>query len=118
MERRKSLSNFESPDALLGKIADFVCVTESAISVQFEDGTTIRVAGDYSVLPAAGLTVKRITAPKVDAELFKMLQQTISTASRESDGTLTIAFENGRILKCYVSRDALRGYEIEAPKAR
>lgn len=94
---------------LIGRTLEMICFNANQIYLHFDGQVTITIEGSFSHQRAqSGSDTQVLSVPVSESDLMQLLEHKITGVSGEKDGTLTLVFDDGQILKCY---DQLPNYE-------
>lgn len=99
---------------LVGHTLEMICFNWNQIYLHFDNQLTIKIEGEFSYGPRLGdeLDVKPVRMPITESKLMHLLERSISQATGNENGTLTIIFDNGHTLRCFES-PGYESYEIK-----
>jgi Family of unknown function (DUF6188) len=98
---------------LVGRNLEMICFSSNQVYLHFDGQVTIKIEGEFSYLSdRADMDQKRIRMPIAESKLMQSLEHLISGATADENGTLTLVFDNGHILKCFEAHD-YESYEIK-----
>jgi hypothetical protein len=95
----------------VGRTLEMLCFNANQIYLHFGKQTSVCVEGTYSIAPS-GSDPKVFEVPDVNTDLFKLIERAATSASGVPDGTLTLAFDNDLVFRCYDSKDNYECYKI------
>jgi hypothetical protein len=95
----------------VGKTLEMLCFNANQVYLHFGQRTHIAVEGTYSV-SCSGQEIRRFRVPAVNLDLFKLIENKVTSASGARDGTLTLTFANGMVFCCYDDEAAFECYTI------
>jgi hypothetical protein len=99
---------------LVGLTLEQICFNQNQVALHFDNDVSIVVEsafsheGYQSASPAQPLDV-----PVASSDLMQLLGCSISNASGDKAGTLTLVFDNGHALKCFDTAREYESYRIE-----
>jgi len=96
----------------VGRALEMLCVNATQVYLHFGDQLSICVEANYSLQSNRDSEAHIIDVPAVEPDLFKLLEQSVTAASAQADGTLVLEFDNDFVFKCYDPTDLYEAYEI------
>ncbi|MHB8755297.1 MAG: DUF6188 family protein [Candidatus Acidiferrales bacterium] len=110
-------ANFDS-SFLVGRNLEMICFSSSQVYLHFDDQVTITIEGEFSYqLQRSEPDVQAIHMPIMESKLMHLLEHSISEAAGDGNGTLTLVFDNGHVLKCFEA-SGYESYQIKHGAAR
>ena len=98
---------------LVGRNLEQICFNQNQIALHFDDDLSIIVESALSHESSQSLSDARVVeVPVSDSDLMQLLGFSVSDASGDKDGTLTLVFDNGHTLKCYDTSHEYESYKI------
>ena len=94
---------------LVGLTLEMICFNINQVYLHFSDHVMITIEGDFLYQVSPSDNASRTTSPPIlKSNLMQLLEHSVSKASGDKDGTLTMVFDNGQIIKLL---DTLPNYE-------
>lgn len=104
--------NFEG-SFLIGRNLEMICFNANQVYLHFDGDVTITIEGTFSHQQAqAQSNAIVISLPVSESDLMQLLEHKISAISGDKDGTLTLVFDDGQILRCYDQFPNYESYQI------
>ena len=98
---------------IAGRTLEQVCFNSNQIALHFDDDLSIVIESAYSHVTDPTMCGNRILAiPVSTSDLMQLLQCSVSSASGDDEGTLTLLFENDHTLKIYDNSNDYESYTI------
>lgn len=98
----------------LSRTLEQICLNENTIYFHFDRGIFISVESAYSYFEADLVSDDQLTeVPKFDANVLRLLGKSIRRATGSSDGTLSLVFETGQMLKIFDTSDQYESYKMD-----
>lgn len=99
---------------LVGLTLEMVCFNINQVYLHFSSHVLITIEGDFLYQASASDNTARTTRPPIlETNLTKLLEHSVSRASGDKDGTLTMVFDNGHVLKCLDTSPNYEAYKIK-----
>ena len=101
------------PAVLVGQRFEQVCFSENQLWLHFDARIKIGIESSFtcrSRLSPINLTVMKV--PVSESNLMQLLGKTITKASGNEDGTLSLVFENGDELQVFDDSSEYESYRI------
>ena len=89
-----------------------ICFTANTIHLTFDREVTITLLSSFVEKHGLNEMSRRETVPVLSSGLMRLIGQKVSSASSESDGTLTLEFEDGNTLICLDDSPSYESYSI------
>jgi len=87
---------------LVGHTLEMICFTENTISFHFGDKIIITVEGVFSYQESKDdRDIELIEVPVKESNLMYLMGKEVSHAQCSEDGTLSLQFNNGHVLRCH-----------------
>jgi hypothetical protein len=106
--------NFDG-SRLVGRFLLQICFGLYQIQLHFDERLTISIESTLLYRYSMTSDPKRIHIPDTPtfrSDLLQLLHHTITGASGNQEGTLTIEFDNGHVLQCLDDQAGYEAYEI------
>ena len=97
---------------LAGKTLELVCFGAQQVYLHFSSDVLITIESAFSCRQKAGAPVTRTTVPVLQSDLMTLLGRSVVRALGDGDGTLSIEFDDGRVLACYDTSQEYESYSI------
>ena len=98
---------------LIGRNLEMICFNANQIYLHFDGQVTITIEGTFSHQHAQSESdTAVISVPVSQSDLMQLLEHQISAISGDKDGTLTLVFDDGQILRCYDQFPDYESYQI------
>lgn len=95
----------------VGKRLEMVCINANQIYLHFSGDTTITIEAEYSV-HQGDFEPERHAVPTLAPLTLTLLEHAVVSAQGDPGGTLTIAFDNGVVVRCFDSSRQYESYRI------
>lgn len=103
---------------LVGRNLEMICFSSNQIYLHFDDHVTVTIEGEFSYRPQPSeADAQPIHMPIMESKLMQLLEHSISEAAGDEDGTLTLVFDNGHVLKCFEA-SGYESYQIKHATGR
>lgn len=97
---------------LVGRNLEMICFSSNQIYLHFDNQVTVTIEGEFSYQPQrCEADAQPSHIPIMESKLMQLLEHSISEAAGDEDGTLTLVFDNGHVLKCFDASD-YESYQI------
>ena len=99
---------------LIGRKLEMICFNANQVYLHFDGSVTITIESAFShqhTRSEANMSI--IKVPVSESDLMQLLEHAISAASGDTDGTLTVVFDNGHTLKCFDTSPQYESYQIK-----
>jgi hypothetical protein len=97
---------------LVGRNLELICFNENQVYLHFDGKLTIMVESKLSYQDNPELAPRTIEIPILQSNLMQLLGHSITDASGNNEGTLTMEFDNGHILQC-LDQPHYEAYQIK-----
>jgi hypothetical protein len=104
--------NFDA-SFLVGQTLEMVSFNANQLYLHFSGHITITVEGTFSYQNVSFQSAQPIHVPVQESNLMQLLEHTVSQASGDRNGTLSLAFDNGQIFQCFDSSKGYESYQIK-----
>lgn len=94
----------------IGRKLEMICANANQIYLHFGQQITITV--ESSLTYQRGDATVTIGVPLSNCDIVALLEHSITQVSPMKDGTLTLMFDNGDVLKCLDDRPNYESYRI------
>jgi hypothetical protein len=84
----------------VGRNLEMIRFNENQVYLNFDQKLSIAVEDALSYQDKATLAPRTIEVPVLQSDLMQLLGHSITKASGNDEGTLTMEFDNGHILQC------------------
>lgn len=98
----------------VSKALEQVCFTENQVSFHFSDDVSVTVEGPLSYAVVGQRESTKTEPPIVRSDLMRLLGARVTAATGNVEGTLTLEFDGGGIIRCYDDSKAAESYHITA----
>ena len=98
---------------LVGRTLEMVCFNQNQVYLHFDAKVTITVESAFSHQGARGEAIRLIELPVEVSDLMVLLESSVSDVEGSKDGTLSLFFDNGHILRIYDDSPQYESYKIE-----
>jgi hypothetical protein len=100
-------------NVLIGHLLELLCFSQNTISLNFSGDVMITIEGGFSYSrDPTNVPPKVLQVPVVESDVMALLGQTITKASGDERGTLTLEFGNGARFMCYDDSTQFESYHI------
>jgi hypothetical protein len=96
-----------------GRTVEMICISANQIYLHFDQEVVLTVEGRYSIEDSTSAVLKSVRVPEIDVALFDIIEQSVLRSIAETNGTLTLFFQNGYIIKCYDDTELYEAYRIQ-----
>ena len=103
--------NFD-PDVFIGLTLEMICFNFNQIYLHFDKQTSITIEATLTYQMADGKEPLEISPPVLSSNLMGLLEHKVISATSQSDGTLSLTFDNGHIVKCLDPEPNYESYKI------
>jgi Family of unknown function (DUF6188) len=87
---------------LIGRRLEQICFNENQISLQFDAEVWVVIEGKYAYQDASlSANIATSSVPALRSDLMQLVAQAITRVEGTRDGTLSLIFTNGHVLKCF-----------------
>lgn len=99
---------------LLGKTLELVCFSANQVCLHFNDNVLIVIEEAFSYRQINNGDKAEVVqeVPVKDSNLMQLLEQTVSDVLTNTDGTLTLRFGNGDVVRCFAAATNYECYHI------
>lgn len=99
---------------MVGRTLEQVCFNENQIALHFDDDLSIILESAFSHERSQSSSDSGVVeVPVTCSDLMELLGFSIARSSGDKDGTLTLEFDNGHILRCFDNSREYESYKIE-----
>ena len=88
-----------------------ICFAQYQVNLHFDENVSIVVESALSHQESSNSAIRRVKIPVAQSDLMVLLGHSILKAFGDDEGTLTIEFDNGRVLQCF-DQPAYEAYHI------
>lgn len=99
---------------LFERTLEQICFNQNQIALHFDDNISIIVESAFSHdgnQPPSETRV--IEVPVSHSDLMQLVGFSVSDASGDKDGTLTLVFDNGHVFRCFDTSPKYESYKID-----
>jgi len=99
---------------LVGRTLEQICFNQNQIALHFDDDLSIVVESAFS--HGGSLTpsdARIVEVPVKHSNLMQLLGLSVSEASGDEDGSLTLVFDNGHTFRCFDTSREYESYKIQ-----
>jgi len=96
---------------LVGRTLELICFAQYQVNLHFDENVSIVVESALSHQESSNSAIRRVKIPVAQSDLMVLLGHSILKAFGDDEGTLTIEFDNGRVLQCF-DQPAYEAYHI------
>jgi Family of unknown function (DUF6188) len=96
----------------VGRNLVMICFNENQIYLYFDQKLSIVVEYALSYQDQSTSTPRTIEVPVLKSDLMQLLGHSITNASGNDEGTLTMEFDNGHVLQC-LDQYGYEAYQIK-----
>lgn len=97
---------------LLGQTVELVCFSANQVCLHFSNEISITIEGDFSYCKASQEEVMANPLAPSRVDIVDLLEHRITGATGEENGTLTLRFNHGSIVKCFDNSAKYESYQI------
>ena len=94
-------------DFLVGRILEMICFNANQVYLHFDSKTHIQIESSLSYGDA-----QRVDVPVRQPTFLDLLECSVVSARGDEEGTLTLSFSNGRVLRIYEETKQYECYTI------
>ncbi|PYV51814.1 MAG: hypothetical protein DMG98_25330 [Acidobacteria bacterium] len=101
---------------LVGRFLQQICYGVGQIQLRFDEALTIAVTSSFLYKNPAASQPKKIAIPgppAIQCDLLHLLHHSIVKAFGDDEGTLTMEFDDGHVLRCLDDQPGYEAYEIK-----
>jgi hypothetical protein len=103
--------NFDA-SFFVGQTLEMVSFNANQLYLHFSGKITITVESTFSY-QSGNTQPATIRVPVKQSNLMQLLEHTVSKASGDRNGTLTLVFDNDDLLQCFDSSKSYESYQIK-----
>lgn len=104
--------NFDA-SFLVDRNLEMICFNINQVTFLFDEHTMITVEGSVlHQLSESDDISSPVSPPIYESSLMQLLERSVSRAFGDEDGTLTLVFDNGHVLKCLDTYSKRESYQI------
>jgi hypothetical protein len=97
-------------DFVVGRVLEMICFAKHHVTLHFDGNVSVTIRSAFSV--TTGQQVCMVVIPCNESNLMQLLEARVIEAAGTTDGTLTMNFMGGEVLKVYDNSRQYESYEI------
>ncbi|MEZ0226038.1 MAG: DUF6188 family protein [Alphaproteobacteria bacterium] len=97
---------------LINRTLELICFSMNQIFFHFDSHVSISVENSFSYQKGPTDVEAKTKVPVVNSNLMELLQRTVVEARGDAEGTLTLVFDDKRVLK-FFDQPGYEAYSIE-----